>query len=616
MLPLSRFQLTLLAVLVACWPLVAADPPKDKAESNLPDLSEFRTVDNALTTRVSMATPSSTGSQPGYLGVNFEPNEKGQLVVTQIEPESPAEQAGLKAGDILQTAAGEKIANLGQLGELLRAKAPGEEVKLAVIREKKPVELVAKLAATSRPLSQTGQRATLGIQISEVTEGVKITQLTPESAAGAAGVKTDDILLKVNGTAIPNQERLQSVLSDKSPGDAVTVLLKRDGKEMELSVKLGGASGFDTGRMGWDSRRMTLFRKEVYKLAVIGIEYPDVSHSAKVTPQDWDQALFSRGVYVDKSPTGQPVYGSMNDFYLEQSCGKFRVEGKMFDWVKVKNKRGDYANNSNRYALLTEAMDNLLDRDGKDALKEFDGVFFMYAGDRFQTNRGGLYWPHRATVSHQGKRWAYFICPEGGSRMASISVITHEFGHMLGLPDLYARPENPGSEGLGIWCTMSTGHGQDGKPRHFSAWCKEQLGWLKPAVLDPTVKQKLILSPVENSPKECYKVLIRPDGSEYLLLENRVAKSFDRDIPAEGLLIWRVVDGKPVLEESHGVAGPDGPQRFLASVPYPSKSNNAFTPFTMPSSKSLKGGGLPVHITNIRRLPDGRITFYVGYEYL
>ena len=56
--------------------------------------------------------------------------------------------------------------------------------------------------------------------------------------------------------------------------------------------------------------------------------------------------------------------------------------------------------------------------------------------------------------------------------------------------------------------------------------------------------------------------------------------------------------------------------RFLGSIPYPSKSNNAFTPYTTPSSRSQKGGGLPVHITNIRKLPDGRVTLYVGYEYL
>jgi hypothetical protein len=54
---------------------------------------------------------------------------------------------------------------------------------------------------------------------------------------------------------------------------------------------------------------------------------------------------------------------------------------------------------------------------------------------------------------------------------------------------------------------------------------------------------------------------------------------------------------------------------FLSAVPFPSKSNDAFTPHTTPSSRSLQGGGLPVHITNIRRRPDGAVTFYIGYEY-
>ena len=121
-------------------------------------------------------------------------------------------------------------------------------------------------------------------------------------------------------------------------------------------------------------------------------------------------------------------------------------------------------------------------------------------------------------------------------------------------------------------------------------------------MIDPALKQKLVLGPVEDSPKECFKVLARPDGSEYFLLENRKKKGFDASLPGEGLLIWRVVQGRPILEESHGVEGPAGPRVFLDSVPFPSNSNRAFTPFTTPSSRSQLGGGLPVHITNIRRL--------------
>ena len=50
-------------------------------------------------------------------------------------------------------------------------------------------------------------------------------------------------------------------------------------------------------------------------------------------------------------------------------------------------------------------------------------------------------------------------------------------------------------------------------------------------------------------------------------------------------------------------------------MPYPSNANDSFTPFTTPSSRSQLGGGRPVYITNIRRLPDGQVTFHVGYEY-
>jgi hypothetical protein len=141
------------------------------------------------------------------------------------------------------------------------------------------------------------------------------------------------------------------------------------------------------------------------------------------------------------------------------------------------------------------------------------------------------------------------------------------------------------------------------------------MGWLKPTVIDPTVPQKLILGPVEGSSKECFKILVRPDGSEYFLLENRRKTGFDQGLPGEGLLIWRVVKDRPILEESHGIEGPSGPTLYLESVPYPSPANHAFTPETTPSSRSPLGGGLPVEITRIQRLDDGRISFQIGYEY-
>jgi M6 family metalloprotease-like protein len=617
---LLRSLLGFLLLVGAGMALPAADPTRQPPAKAivLPDLSEYRTVENAVVTTVAKG-PAQASSQ-GYLGIHVTSDRPGELVVAAVEPESAAAQAGLQAGDVLVSFAGQSVHDVEAFRNALQGRPAGEAVKVAVARKGKPVEVSATLAAVSRPMRER-QRAVLGVLLAETPKdgGVAVDQVDPGSPAAVAGLKAGDVVLKIDDKAVTTRAALREVLGQKNPGDTVALTYKRDGKTQDVKVKLAADDSEDfRGRFrGGPSGLGGYWNKPVYRIGVVCVEYPDVKHNAKVTRKNWQEALFSRKTYAGKnSPTGQPVFGSLNDYYEEQSFGNLRVEGEVFSWVEVSKKRGEYGQTEGtRFALLTEALDKLLARDGADALKDIDGLFFMYAGDVVRTNRGNLYWPHRASVMHQGKRWPYFITFEGGERMATISVACHEFGHMLGLPDLYARPESPGSEGVGAWCAMSEQIG-NGRPQHFCAWSKEQLGWVKPAVIDPTVKQKLILAPAEDSPRQCFKVLVKPDGSEYLLLENRRKKGFDQDLPGEGLLIWRVVGNRPVLEESHGVEGPSGPKVHLAAVPYPSASNNAFTPYTTPSSRSQLGGGLPVHITNIRCLPDGRITFQIGYTYL
>ncbi len=582
------------------------------------EFKDYRTVHNVIRARLAMAAPSPQPPQPGYLGITVEP-QGDRFVIAALDPNSPAARSGLAVGDVLVKVDGVTPKDTTTLGEIIRDKGPGKKIALVLERQGAQQEKEVVLAPVSRPLTP-GERVVLGVNVEEVPEGIRLTSITSGMPADKANLKVGDIITAIDDEKLAGRTYTDS-LAGKRSGDEVKLTVKRGDTTFEtkaiLAVDRNANRGKGTGKAkGWDDRAPRVFRKPVFKLAVIAIEYPDQKHNPKIKPSDWEESLFSTGTYVNKkNVTGQTVYGSMNDYYLEQSNGQFRVTGKFFDWVEVKRKRAEYANDTNRTALLTEAMDKLLARDGKDALDGYDGIYFLYAGARFQTRRGGLYWPHRASLNHNGKRWSYFICPEGGSTLASISVITHEFGHMLGMPDLYARPEVPGEEGLGVWCTMSTGHGRDGKPLHFSAWCKEQLGWLKPVEIDPRVQQKIVLGPVNGTSIECVKIPLRADGSEYLLLENRRRIGFDRDLPAEGLLIWRVLNGRPILEESHGIAGPSGPQTFLGSIPYPSGSNTAFTPHTTPSSKSLKGGGFPVYITNITKLADGRIAFQVGYEY-
>jgi M6 family metalloprotease-like protein len=532
-----------------------------------------------------------------------------------VAADSPAAKVGIQRGDVLVQIDGKEVKEEDTFHDLLRTKTVGAVLKLRLLRQGKPVEATTTLAALSRPLPQGRQRAALGVQVTRAKEGegVTIEQIVPGSVAEKAKLKVGEVLLKIDNATLTGPDRLRQVLADKKPEESVTLTLLLAEKAVEMKMTLGSEPANDGRPLGWGGGRSLYWNKPTYRLAVICVEYPDAKHNPKIPAKAWEESMFSRGTYNKTSVTGQTVYGSLQDYYLEQSFAQLKVEGKVFDYVEVSKKRGEYAT-GNRSALLTEAMDKLLAREGKDALKDFDGVFYLYAGERYQAPRGSLYWPHRASFNHNGRRWGYFICPEGGARMATISVFCHEFGHMIGLPDLYARPENPGMEGAGVWCAMANQVG-NGRPQQFCAWSKEKLGWIKPTVLDPTVKQKLILAPIEDSPKECFKILLRRDGSEYLLLENRAKKGFDQSLPAHGLLIWRVVGNRPILEESHGVEGPSGPRVFLSAVPYPSAANDSFTPYTTPSSRSQLGGGLPVYITNIRRLADGRIAFHIGYEY-
>ena len=602
----------LLAALFLLPCLASAEP--------VPDLKDFRTVSTAKTTTIEKAS-ATAGARPGYLGVEFANGNSTVPTVAGVEAGSPAQAAGIQAGDIISKIGATEVQNARALREAIQPLGESASVPIHLTRAGKALVLTATLAAASRPKVLPEKQPILGLRLYDRTEGDGLVARTvlADSPASKGGMKSGDVILKIDGSPLRTSFDIAIALADRKPGDKVKLTLLRGDKEIELDYPLLAAADSDLGV----GPARNIWKKDAFKLGIICVEFPDDAHNPKITTGDWKDSAFSKGTYRDrKNATGQAVFGSINDFYGEISCGAFHLEGKVFDWVKASKKRADYNQGTNpvtKAVLLNEAMDLILARDGKDALDGYDGFFFIYAGERFPTtNRGSLYWPHRATfqrkIAGKDARISYFICPEGGKTMTSISVFCHEFGHMLGLPDLYARPENPGSEGIGAWCLMANELGK-GRPQHMSAWCKEKLGWLKPAVIDPTEKQKLILAPVEGSPNECFKVLIRRDASEYLLLENRQQRDFDTGLPAAGLLIWRIVGDHPILEESHGIEGPLGPRVFLNSVPFPSASNHAFTPDTRPSSRSLLGGGLPVHINEIRQLPDGRITFTIGHSY-
>src|SRR5262245_29277539 len=96
-----------------------------------PDLSEFKTVDTAVTTKIRKATATTQVGSPGYLGVLLS-SDGGKLTVSDVEENSPAAKAGLKSGDVVTKVDGKSIKGGDAFRGLMQGKAAGEKVEFSV----------------------------------------------------------------------------------------------------------------------------------------------------------------------------------------------------------------------------------------------------------------------------------------------------------------------------------------------------------------------------------------------------------------------------------------------------------------------------------------------------
>ena len=290
---------------------------------------------------------------------------------------------------------------------------------------------------------------------------------------------------------------------------------------------------------------------------------------------NYDDMMFSTGTF----PTG-----SMNDYYLEVSHGAFGVQGVVTGWTTAANTYASYANGDGSQdaytarAMLEDAISELdatidfsqFDNDGADGIPDsgdddglVDALFFVHAGPgQEQSGDTNDIWSHAwafpgGLATNDGVMfYRYSVEPEeftdGGQ--ITVGVFAHEYGHVLGLPDLYDTDYS--SQGIGEWGLMSGGSWtrRDGgapgsSPTHMSAWCKLQMGWVTPT--DVTADQSLLVPPAETN-AVAYRMF--KDGfagaDEYFLIENRRRLGFDEGLvrrqqaygyaDPEGLIIYHV----------------------------------------------------------------------------
>lgn len=82
-------------------------------------------------------------------------------------------------------------------------------------------------------------KAFLGVMTEKATDGIKVTEVTDNSAAEKAGLKEGDIITKINSEAIASSDDLYKAIGKFKPEDKVTITYKRDGKESASTATLG-----------------------------------------------------------------------------------------------------------------------------------------------------------------------------------------------------------------------------------------------------------------------------------------------------------------------------------------------------------------------------------------
>jgi C-terminal processing protease CtpA/Prc len=211
-----------------------------------------------------------------YLGVYTEniPGEIGVLV-QDVVPDSPAEKAGIKKGDVIISVNDQELNDVSALNKIIRGlpedspaiirlKRDGEEIILAAKPTNRPLvnenrsfnewkfaqpgqdlELMTDSTPDKpkrlRLFSKSGenQKVRLGVVVEDMVNfnGLKIMEVTPGSPADKAGLQVYDIIEKFDKIKVNDNKQLQSLVADKI-GEEVTIQIRRQGKKLKKKVLL------------------------------------------------------------------------------------------------------------------------------------------------------------------------------------------------------------------------------------------------------------------------------------------------------------------------------------------------------------------------------------------
>jgi serine protease Do len=181
------------------------------------------------------------------------------VVLADVEPESPADRAGLRRGDVLVSLDGKAVGSASQIENRIFRRQAGEKVQLAILRGKQeftfslsvrertnPSSLLARLAHPERNL--ISRLGVLCIQIDKDLAsmipglrreyGLIVAAKAPEGQSQFIDLQPGDIIDAVNTLPVAFIDTLQSSLDDMKPGDPVVLQIERNGRFQYLAFEL------------------------------------------------------------------------------------------------------------------------------------------------------------------------------------------------------------------------------------------------------------------------------------------------------------------------------------------------------------------------------------------
>lgn len=296
---------------------------------------------------------------------------------------------------------------------------------------------------------------------------------------------------------------------------------------------------------------------------VILVEFSDLAYSTCEDPNAAFSALLNEPGYSENGGTG-----SAHDYFLENSNGRFEPVFDVFGPVKLPNKKSyygsnDYSGNDKRpeealidgCRLLDEDID--FSRYDSDGDGEVDMVLMYYAGyGEADSNDQDAIWPHEWSLGSAGQSLKLdgvkintYACTNekngqgrNKDKMCGIGTACHEFGHALGLPDLYDTDysSNGSAGGLYSYSVMCSGaYNNEGRtPPYYCFEERKLLGWVSDAdYLEFGETGVYSISPINS--EMVYRTMTDTEG-EYFLYENRTKGGWDLYLPEEGLIVYHV----------------------------------------------------------------------------